>query len=77
MERVRERGLKELNPEPTIVRVQKRDDGKPSIPKHNKNSRVVLVDSRSKKDLKAQKRATERPKGVQKKKKSKFIHRRK
>jgi len=77
MERIRDRGMKEMKPEPTVVVTQKRDDGKAPIPKHSKNSRVVFVDKRFKKDLRAQKKAAERPKGVNKKKKSKFIHKRK
>lgn len=77
MENYRNRLLRQMNPAPTIVRVQKRDNGKPIIPKHNKNSRVMLVDPRMKKDLRAKKNAEKRPNGVVRKKKSKYIHRKK
>ena len=77
MERISEKAMKQLKPAPTVVVTQKRDQGKPSIPKHAKGSRILLVDPRSKKDLRAKKLAEKRPAGVKRQKKSKYIHRRK
>ena len=77
MERISEKAMKQLKPAPTVVVTQKRDQGKPSIPKRAKGSKVLLVDARSKKDLRAKKFAEKRPAHIQHKKKSKYIHRRK
>lgn len=77
MDRIADKVTREMKPAPTVVVTQKRDNGKPIIPKHAKGSKLVFVDPRSKKDLRAKKNAEMRPKHVVKKKKSKYIHRRK
>lgn len=77
MDRIADKVTREMKPAPTVVVVQKRDNGQPIIPKHAKGSKLMFVDPRAKKDLRARKNAEMRPKGVQKKKKSHYIHRRK
>lgn len=69
--------LKGAKPKPTLVVTKKRDGGKPSIPKHDKNSRVKLVDRRYKKDLRALKAIKEGGNRKPKKRKSVYKNRRK
>jgi AdoMet-dependent rRNA methyltransferase SPB1 len=77
MNQIYQKGMSKMNPAPKIVVAQKRDEGKPHYSKQN-GQRVKLVDKRMKKDLKAEKRAEERKRKPQfRKKKSKFIHRKK
>lgn len=77
MERIYNRGMSKLDSEPKIVVAQKRDGGKVKIPNSAKGKKVRVVDPRFKKDLRGQKNAANRPQGVARKKKSKYIHRRK
>ena len=77
MDRISDKAMKALKPAPTVVVTQHRDLGKPIIPKHAKGSKLVFVDARSKKELRAKKFAENRPASVVHRKKSKYIHRRK
>jgi len=74
MDRITNMALKESHPKPTLVIGQHRDHGSLNMPKHAKGSKLIFVDKRSKKDLRAKKAAEKRPKGVKKVKKSKYIH---
>ncbi|OHS95504.1 AdoMet-dependent rRNA methyltransferase spb1 [Tritrichomonas foetus] len=75
LEQIYAKGMSKLHQKERIVVTQKRDNGKPSIPRGK--GKVRIVDPRGKKDLRAEKNAASRPSGVHRKKKSKYIHRRK
>lgn len=75
LEQITARGMAKLRQKETVVVVRKKDNGNPTIPRGK--GKVRLVDSRGKKDLRAEKAAAKRPAKFMKKKKSKYIHRRK
>ncbi|KAH0785616.1 AdoMet-dependent rRNA methyltransferase spb1 [Histomonas meleagridis] len=78
MERIFERGMKSMKPAPKVVVTQKRDAGRPNLPKGVSSGRVKIVDKRFKKDLRGQKASAKRTEGgFQRKKKSVYRHSRK